>query len=58
MRRVFAVLALLLPLLASGCSWGPWQANSSSQSYIINPWAFGSGSDSVFTPTDDVRSRR
>jgi hypothetical protein len=58
MRRVLAWLALLLPLFASGCSWGPWQANNSSQSYIVNPWAFGSGTESVFTPTDDARGRR
>jgi hypothetical protein len=59
MMRILAALTLLLLLLASGCSWGPWQANSSSQIYNVNPWAFGSGTESVFSPasTDDMRTR-
>jgi hypothetical protein len=51
MFRILAALALLLPLVAGGCSFGPWQANNASQAVDINPWALGSG-QSVFSPAN------
>jgi hypothetical protein len=55
MFRILAVLTLLLPLVATGCS--SWQANSSSQAVDINPGAFGTG-QSVFTPASGGDWRR
>jgi hypothetical protein len=66
MFRILAAMALLLPFVAGGCSFGPWQASNASQAVDINPWAFGSGQP-VFSPSNgpgflngeamDMRSR-
>jgi hypothetical protein len=40
MLRILAVVALLIPLVASGCNW---QANNASERVTVNPLALGSG---------------
>ena len=57
MLRILAALAVLLPIVASGCAW---QANNASQAVIVNPLLIGSG-EQVISPAgggDDMRSRR
>jgi hypothetical protein len=44
MFRILAVVVLLLPFVAGGCSW---QANSASQKVDVNPFAYGSGQQVV-----------
>ena len=48
MLRIFAVVALLLPFAAVGCTW---QANNASQAVEYNPFGIGSG-QSVFGPAN------
>lgn len=64
MHRILAVVVLLLPFVAGGCSW---QANSGSQAVEVNPFAWGSG-EQVVSPANsfgcvngeplDTRSKR
>ena len=46
MFRILAVLALLLPFIAGGCTF---QANNASQAVDFNPFAIGSG-QSMLSP--------
>jgi hypothetical protein len=48
MVRILAVLALLFPFIAGGCTF---QANNASQAVDFNPLAIGSG-QSVFSPAN------
>jgi hypothetical protein len=52
MFRILAVVTVLLPFVAGGCSYGPFQANNASQGVDINPWACGSGQQ-VISPAND-----
>jgi hypothetical protein len=66
MLRLLTAFALLLPIVASGCSY-IWQANKSSEAVDISPFNWGSG-QSVFSPANsfgysngeamDARTRR
>jgi hypothetical protein len=48
MFRILAVIILLFPFVAGGCSW---QANSASQKVNVNPFAYGTGQQVVSPAT-------
>ncbi len=48
MLRILAMVTLLIPFVAGGCTY---QANNASQAVSVNPFALGSGQ--VISPAND-----